>query len=301
MSSSNNKAAVVVVPNYAKFAMGGMAGMSATMFVQPLDLVKNRMQISGEGGSAKLYKNSFDAVKTIIRNEGVRGIYAGLSAGLLRQATYTTTRMGIFSSLSDKYSQNGAVTLGFFHKAAIGLFSGGVAAFIGTPTEVALIRLSTDGQLPVDQRRGYKNAFDAIYRIGREEKVTSLWKGAAPTVIRAMVVNAAQLASYSQAKESLIATKYFSEGIFLHFCASMFSGFVTTIASMPVDIVKTRIQRSSVKANALVIFGDIIKKEGVLSLWKGFTPYYARLGPHTVLTFIFLEQFNTQYKKMFSS
>jgi hypothetical protein len=21
---------------------------------------------------------------------------------------------------------------------------------------------------------------------------------------------------------------------------------------------------------------------GILSLWKGFTPYYARLGPHTV-------------------
>merc|ERR1712127_630435 len=162
------------------------------MFVQPLDLVKNRMQISGEGGSKKLYKNSFDAFKTIIRNEGVKGIYTGLSAGLLRQATYTTTQMGIFSSLIEKYSKNGTVPLNFFQKAAIGLFSGGVAAFVGTPTEVALIRLSTDGQLPVDQRRGYKNAFDAIFRIAREEKVTTLWKGAAPTVIRAMVVNGAQ-------------------------------------------------------------------------------------------------------------
>jgi solute carrier family 25 oxoglutarate transporter 11 len=57
-----------------------------------------------------------------------------------------------------------------------------------------------------------------------------------------MVVNGAQWASYSQAKESLVGTGYFTDGIFLHFCASMISGFVTTVASMPVDIVKTRLQ-----------------------------------------------------------
>ena len=57
-----------------------------------------------------------------------------------------------------------------------------------------------------------------------------------------MYVQGAQLSSYSQTKESLVNTGYFTEGIFLHFCASMISGLVTTIASMPVDIVKTRIQ-----------------------------------------------------------
>ena len=38
------------------------------------------------------------------------------------------------------------------------------------------------------------------------------------------------------------------------------------------------------------VFLRVIRQEGVFSLWKGFTPYYFRLGPHTVLTFIFLEQ-----------
>ena len=41
----------------------------------------------------------------------------------------------------------------------------------------------------------------------------------------------------------------------------------------------------------------IVRNEGFFALWKGFTPYYARLGPHTVLTFIFLEQFNQAYTK----
>jgi solute carrier family 25 oxoglutarate transporter 11 len=59
--------------------------------------------ILGEGGSQKLYKNSLHAITSIIRNEGITGIYAGLSAGLLRQATYTTSRMGIYQSLLEKF------------------------------------------------------------------------------------------------------------------------------------------------------------------------------------------------------
>jgi solute carrier family 25 oxoglutarate transporter 11 len=249
--SSENKAAPKQIPNYAKFVMGGLAGMGATMFVQPLDLVKNRMQLSGEGGSAKLYRNSFHAITSILKAEGLGGIYTGLSAGLLRQATYTTSRMGIYQSLLDRFSQNNA-QLGFGSKAAIGIFSGGVAAFIGTPAEVALIRMTADGKLPPNERRGYKNVFNALTRIAREEGVATLWKGATPTVARAMVVNGAQLASYSQSKESLVKTGYISEGIFLHFCASMISGLVTTIASMPVDIVKTRVQKASGSTNAVV-------------------------------------------------
>lgn len=42
----------------------------------------------------------------------------------------------------------------------------------------------------------------------------------------------------------------------------------------------------------------VVRNEGFFALWKGFTPYYARLGPHTVLTFIILEQMNTTYKQM---
>ncbi len=52
----------------------------------------------------------------------------------------------------------------------------------------------------------------------------------------------------------------------------------------------------------LCLFQDVlmkvVRKEGFFSLWKGFTPYYARLGPHTVLTFIFLEQMNKYYRKI---
>nr|XP_005755055.1 PREDICTED: uncharacterized protein LOC102207035 [Pundamilia nyererei] len=157
-------------------------------------------------------------------------------------------------------------------------------------------------RLPVDQRRGYKNVFNALFRITKEEGVTTLWRGCIPTMARAVVVNAAQLASYSQSKQALLDSGYFRDDILCHFCASMISGLVTTAASMPVDIVKTRIQNMKMidgkpeYKNGLEVLVRVVGKEGFFSLWKGFTPYYARLGPHTVLTFIFLEQMNRLYK-----
>ncbi len=84
----------------------------------------------------------------------------------------------------------------------------------------------------------------------------------------------------------------------------MFSGLVTTAASMPVDIAKTRIQNMKTTADgkpeykgAVDVIVKVARNEGFFKLWKGFTPYYFRLGPHTVLTFIFLEQMNKNYKK----
>jgi solute carrier family 25 oxoglutarate transporter 11 len=71
---------------------------------------------------------------------------------------------------------------------------------------------------------------------------------------------------------------------------------------MPVDIAKTRIQNQKYidgkpeYKGAMDVLTKVVKNEGILSLWKGFTPYYFRLGPHTVLTFIFLEQMNRLYK-----
>ena len=66
--------------------------MFATCFVQPLDLVKNRMQVCVVSDRSR--PSSASVLMGVIRNEGFRTLYTGLSAGMLRQATYTTTRLG---------------------------------------------------------------------------------------------------------------------------------------------------------------------------------------------------------------
>ena len=49
------------------------------------------------------------------------------------------------------------------------------------------------------------------------------------------------------------------------------------------------------------VFLRVIRQEGVFALWKGFTPYYFRIGPHTVLTFVFLEQFQRLARQHFGA
>lgn len=196
------------IPKPINFLFGGVSGMGATLVVQPLDLLKNRLQLTGEGGGQKLYKNTFDALVKISRSEGIFGMWNGLSAGLLRQATYTTTRMGIYTSLFDYFSTDDRPP-NVFVKALLAMFAGGVGAYIGTPADLTLIRMTADGRLPKEQQRGYKNAFDGLYRVAKEEGAMKMWSGWRPTVARAIVVNAAQLASYSQAKQSLIESQYF--------------------------------------------------------------------------------------------
>ncbi|KAL7301735.1 hypothetical protein TKK_0005731 [Trichogramma kaykai] len=286
------------VPNGIKFLIGGTSGMAATCFVQPLDLIKNRMQLS------KTKTSTMAVIGSIVKNEGFFAMYSGLSAGLMRQATYTTTRLGIYTWLFELASKDGQPN--FITKAGLGMAAGCVGAFVGTPAEVALIRMTADGRLPLAERRNYKNVFHALIRITREEGIFALWRGAIPTMGRAMVVNAAQLASYSQAKQALLDTGYFEENITLHFVSSMISGLVTTAASMPVDIAKTRIQNMKTIdgkpefKGAIDVLGKVVRNEGVFALWKGFFPYYARLGPHTVLTFIFLEQMTSAYKSRYA-
>lgn len=69
-----------------------------------------------------------------------------LSAGLLRQATYTTTRLGIYTVLFERLTGADGTPPGFLLKAVIGMTAGATGAFVGTPAEVALIRMTADGR-----------------------------------------------------------------------------------------------------------------------------------------------------------
>ena len=76
------------------------------------------------------------------RPAGVSGLYKGLSAGLLRQATYTTARMGIFKVINAEMLQrNEGKPLPLYTKALCGLTAGGLGAFVGTPADLTLIRM----------------------------------------------------------------------------------------------------------------------------------------------------------------
>jgi solute carrier family 25 oxoglutarate transporter 11 len=84
--------------------------------------------------------------------------------------------------------------------------------------------------------------FDAFGRIIKEEGITSCWKGAGPTIIRAIAMNVAMLVTYDECREGLI--KWMSKDAnprLIQFGASLMSAVATSIASLPFDNLKTKL------------------------------------------------------------
>ncbi|XP_011648199.1 mitochondrial 2-oxoglutarate/malate carrier protein-like [Pogonomyrmex barbatus] len=270
--------------------------MAGTCVVHPMDVIKNRMQV--HKGKASI----LDVIGTTFKAEGILSFYSGLTAGLLRQATYTTVRLGIYNQLQDFWKQKYVGRPTFPALAAMAGTAGAMGAFCGTPADVALVRMTIDGRLPVEQRRNYKNVVDAFGRIAKEEGIFALWRGSVATMGRAIVVNISQLATYSQVKHMLATELGLKEGLGLHFGASMISGFVTAFNSMPFDIAKTRIQNMKVigkPPGMISVIMSIATSEGITALWKGFWPTYCRIGPHTVITLVVNEQLMRLYRTRF--
>lgn len=59
-------------------ACGSVAGLISSTATFPLDLVRRRMQLQGQGGSATVYPSYIGAFKEIIRREGLGGLYCGI-------------------------------------------------------------------------------------------------------------------------------------------------------------------------------------------------------------------------------
>jgi len=309
--------AVKQLSSTGQFVYGGLSGMLAICMVYPMDVVKTRMQLS----SMNQHRSSLQAFFNIAKLEGVSSLYSGLSAGLFRQATYTTAKLGVFNvmmnELTKKNEETGKdIPPSFMMKTFGGMVAGAVAAIVGTPAEVALIRMQSDGRLPMEQRRNYRNVFDALLRIYREEGLLTMWKGCSPTVGRAVVLNAAQLAVYSQAKQMIIEKTSMKDGIPVHLIASLSAGFAASFVSLPLDMAKTTLQAQQtttttaatttatastgtvVYKNSIDVLMKTVKNDGVLRLWRGFTPYFLKVGPHTVFTFLIFEQCRNMFGKV---
>ena len=296
-----------------RMVLSACAGMGAACFCHPLDVIRVQMQVNASSSSAaaatSASASSSSSASTlgtalrIARADGIRGLYSGITAAFLRQWLYGSCRMGIFSQLLSSYkADHGDSTPPLPLKMLMGMCSGGIGAFVGTPSEVALVRMGADGKLPVAERRNYKNVFDCVLRMAREEGLAQgPWKGATVTVIRAMVMGSFQMGFYSETKERLVALNsptFTPTGVPTMFSSALVASFFANGAVMPFDVVKSRIQnmpkpeagKPPIYAGMLDCARKSVAEEGVLVLWRGFTPAFIKLAPYTVLSLTFLEK-----------
>ncbi|RSL45525.1 putative mitochondrial 2-oxoglutarate/malate carrier protein, partial [Fusarium floridanum] len=254
-----------------------------------------RIQLAGEGTAAGPKPTPLSVTRQIIASGKVLDLYTGLSAGLLRQAVYTTARLGMFDTLMGSLSaraKSEGRAVGFSERATAGLTAGGIAAMIGNPADLALIRMQSDGLKPLAERKNYKSVIDALGSIAKSEGIGALWAGAAPTVVRAMALNFGQLAFFSEAKAQLKKHTDLSTQT-QTLSASAIAGFFASFFSLPFDFVKTRLQKQSKGPDGKLpyrgmvdCFSKVAKQEGLGRFYRGFGTYYVRIAPHAMVTLI---------------
>jgi solute carrier family 25 (mitochondrial dicarboxylate transporter), member 10 len=174
-------------------------------------------------------------------------------------------------------------------------FLGGIA---GNPADILNVRMQNDAALPAADRRNYKHAIDGLFRMIREEGVGSLFRGVWPNSTRAVLMTASQLASYDVFKKELLERTKMKDDLYTHFTASFMAGFVATTVCSPVDVIKTRVMSAKTQESILQLVTRITSQEGLMWMFKGWVPSFVRLGPHTIVTFMFLEQHKKIWRKM---
>lgn len=233
----------------------------------------------------------------VLKHDSLLGLYRGLSASLLRQITYSTTRFGIYEELKADYTTGTSKPAlpALIAMASTSGFLGGIA---GNPADVLNVRMQHDAALPPARRRNYRNAIDGLVRVVREEGPAALFRGVWPNSMRAVLMTASQLASYDTFKRLIVEHTPLEEGLATHFAASLAAGTVATTVCSPVDVIKTRIMSAHETQGLGRLLSEIYKAEGVRWVFRGWVPSFIRLGPHTIATFLFLEQHKKIYRRL---
>ncbi|CAE6462612.1 unnamed protein product [Rhizoctonia solani] len=269
----------------------------AACFTHPLDLTKVRMQ-TRPGTAPKA--TMLGTLTSSVRNLGIRSVYTGISAALMRQMSYSMVRFGCYEHMKNVITEGGKKRPTAIQLVVAGGIAGGLGGVAGNPADVLLVRMTTDEVRPEKERFRYKHAVDGLIRLIREEGVSALARGLSANVTRAVLMNCSQLASYDFFKSLILHSARFDvkDGIFLHASCSVMSGLVATTICSPADVIKSRVMQSATNESMLSVVKRSLRAEGVRFLFKGWTPAFVRLAPNTVLLFVFLEQLKKVYAQV---
>ncbi|XP_070837688.1 mitochondrial dicarboxylate carrier isoform X2 [Chaetodon trifascialis] len=270
----------------SRWYFGGISASAAACLTHPLDLIKTQQEVRVRMTGMAI---------NVVRSEGFLALYSGLSASLCRQMTYSLSRFAIYETVRDKLNRENKGLMPFYQKVLLGAFGGFVGGFVGTPADLVNVRMQNDVKLPVELRRNYAHALDGLFRVWREEGVRKLFSGATVASTRGALVSIGQLSCYDQSKQLVLATGYLTDSILTHFLASVFAGGCATVLCQPLDVVKTRLMNSKREYGGVFHCLTETAKLGPKAFYKGLVPAAIRLIPHTVFTFLFLEQLRQHF------
>lgn len=278
----------------AELSTSGISVSTATLFTNPLDVIKTRLQLqrsslptSGLPVTAASAQPSglVGTATSIVRNEGILGLWKGVTPSVARGLTYGGLRLGLYSPIKAAFSSKDG-QLSFAGKFTSGALAGSIAAAATSPIELLKTRMQVKGT----QQQG---AIAILRGVLATDGVVGLWRGGIAGMTRAALLTASQAATYDQVKQAVMTRTGWADHAGTHFVSSMISGVVVTTVTNPPDMVKTLMftQGSSKYGGSMLkCAADIMKTEGAAGFMKGWTANYARLGPQTVIIFLVAEQ-----------
>lgn len=172
--------------------------------------------------------------------------------------------------------------LGELRSLLAGATTGVAGAFLSSPFFQVKVRL---------QSRQEASIASGFAKVVSNEGWLGLMRGANGAMLRVAVGSAVQLTSYDVVKRNTVWLTGL-QGTKLHFASSLAVSTAVVAVMNPFDVVSTRLYNDVRGRYRGIVhcFATTVRTEGLAALSKGGLAHYYRLGPHTVLTFVFWEQ-----------
>eukprot|EP00873_Tetraselmis_striata_P015925 jgi/Tetstr1/436189/TSEL_025034.t1 len=251
----------------------------AAALTNPFDVVKVRQQMMPSSCAAS--HHIVRAARQIVSEEGPRVLWNGAPAAAFGGFCYGAMRIGMYQPIKEMLPSTREPLV---QQIAAGMMCGAGAVLIFNPLEL----IKTQLQL---QPTGASSPLQVVREIVQKCGFVGLWRGTAPSAMRASILTASQCATYDSVKRRIIRATGWKDDIGAQFATSMVTGVVTTTATAPIDLVKSKIYIGG-KASGGVrnVVREVMLKEGPAAFFKGWTAQYLRLGPQTMITFLLMER-----------
>lgn len=142
--------------------------------------VKTKLQVQSSTSVVK-YSSTTDAIKRVLSEEGLQGLYTGLPAGLVGVASTNFAYFYWYSTLRGNYRRFLSKEISTAWELLLGAGAGALAQLFTIPVSVVVTRQQTQ---PKKDRKGFPGTW---WEIVDEDGWTGLWRGLRPSLV--LVVN----------------------------------------------------------------------------------------------------------------
>ncbi|KAJ3507623.1 hypothetical protein NLJ89_g6198 [Agrocybe chaxingu] len=251
---------------------GSTAGAVEAFITYPTEFVKTRSQFGGKK------EGPIAIIRDTLQTKGVTGLYSGCMALVVGNSLKAGVRFVTYDFLKHKLAdKEGKVTPA--RSLIAGLGAGMMEAiFAVTPSET-IKHLIDDAKRPNPQYRGLIHGTASIVR---QEGISGIYRGLFPVMMRQGANSAVRFTTYATLKQFVQGTMRPGQSLptAVTFGIGGIAGLVTVYTTMPLDVIKTRMQSLEARSqyrNSFHCVYRIFTEEGVLRFWTGTTPRLARL------------------------